>query len=75
MADQYEPGEFQPTTALAGMTPWVCEYDGPSGKFGITLYGANADQVLEDNCMELPGLKVLGELHSTAAARKIPDDE
>jgi hypothetical protein len=48
---------------LAGMTPWVCSYDGPDGqRYGITLYGTDAQQVLNDNCGELPGFQVDGEL-------------
>lgn len=38
--------------------------------FGITLYGTDPDQIVEDNCAELPELKVLGTLECTAPATR-----
>lgn len=52
---------------VAGMKPWACTYIKDGEKFGITLYGTDAEQVLEDNCDRLDGLSVEGEL-----AAKIP---
>lgn len=52
---------------IAGMKPWACSYtkDG-STRFGITLYGTDAQQVLNDNCADLDGLRVDGEVVSTS---------
>lgn len=60
---------------IAGMTPWVCSYDGPNGRYGITLYGTDPQQVLNDNCDVLPGLKVDGELICTAPDDGMEDSE
>ncbi len=51
-----------------GMRPWLCEYDGPGGRYCITLHGTDPDQVLRDNAQALPGLTVLGELHEIIPA-------
>lgn len=63
----YEPDEdgMIPARRFPGMTPWTCSYDGPDGRYSITLHGADPQQVLEDNCDLLPGLVVDGELAGT----------
>lgn len=54
---------WKDTPPIAGMTPWACSYTGQDGRtYGITLYGTDAKKVLEDNCSDLPGLRVDGEL-------------
>lgn len=54
-----------PVRSIAGLKPWACTYDGQDGaRYGITLYGSDPNQVLEDNCESLPGLTVDGELDS-----------
>lgn len=55
-------GDFIPTPQLPGMKPWACEYIGQDGhRYGITLYGSDPEQVVNDNCDTLHDLKVLGE--------------
>lgn len=51
-------------TPLGGMVPWACSYDGADGRYCIILYGTDPRQVLEDNCADLPGLKVDGRLEA-----------
>jgi hypothetical protein len=64
MTDWPEPDEGPSPLMLAGMTPWLCEYDGPDGVHGIVLYGTDSAQVLEDNCAELPGLRIEGIVYA-----------
>jgi hypothetical protein len=52
---------FTPPQRIPGMTAWVCEYDGPDGRYSIVLHGSDPQQILDDNCDLLPGLKVMGE--------------
>ena len=77
MADDpmnYGPGEWTDAQPIAGMTPWVCSYIGADGHtYGITLYGTDPDQILEDNCDLLEGLDVEGQLVATAPA--VPNSE
>lgn len=47
------------------LIPFLCEYRKADGLYGITLYGLSAEQIVQDNSAELPGLKVLGVLHQT----------
>ena len=68
--DKYQPGPFEDVHPVAGMIPWICSYDGPDGRYSITLYGSNADQVLKDNCATLPGLVVDGVLKAVARAER-----
>ena len=46
---------------IGAMRPWICSYIKDGKEFGITLFGTDAGQVLNDNCADLPGLQVLGE--------------
>lgn len=50
------------TPPIAGMIPWACTYFKDGKPFCITLYGADEEQVLQDNCAELNGLRVEGRL-------------
>jgi hypothetical protein len=52
--------DLVPPQRIAGLTPWLCSYDGPDGRYSIVLYGARAEQVLDDNSDALPGLSVDG---------------
>jgi len=61
--------EFTEPTALPGMKPWLCEYDGPGGRYGIILHGSDPAQILNDHCETLPGLVVLGEHGGTVHDR------
>ena len=54
---------------MAGMTPFECSYTKDGKPHGITLYGVDAKQVVEDNCDRLANLKVQGELHAS-----VPED-
>ena len=47
---------------LAGMTPWACSFEKDGRRYAITLYGTSQQQVLNDNCDQLAGLRVDGEL-------------
>lgn len=68
--EDFGPGEWSEVNHVAGMTPWACSYDGPHGRMAITLYGTDADQVLNDNCADLLGLSVDGELVAVAPTVK-----
>jgi hypothetical protein len=62
-----------PPQKIAGLTPYVCEYQGPDGAYDITLYGSDPAQIITDHGDSLPGLKVVGILEGTidsAADRK-----
>ena len=54
-------GRFTEPQTFPGLTPWLCEYDGPDGRFGIVLHGADAKSILREWCVRLPNLTVLGE--------------
>lgn len=54
--------DFIPAQQIPGLKPWLCSYDGPDGRHSITLYGDTAEAVLENNCGELSGLTVDGEM-------------
>ncbi|QGH74947.1 hypothetical protein MAL1_00201 [Bacteriophage DSS3_MAL1] len=56
------------TPPIAGMIPWACTYFKDGKPFGITLYGSDEDQVLQDNCAELPGLRIDGRLLASIPA-------
>lgn len=58
--------------AIGGMETWVCSYSQGGVRFGITLYGTDPEQILEDNCDALPDLVIEGRLIATAEA---DDDE
>ena len=58
--DDFEPGEWSDMPEIAGMTPFMCSYAKEGRRFSITLYGTDAEQVLEDNCAELENLSVDG---------------
>ena len=58
--------EWKDAPRIAGMKPWACSFDGKDGRYGITLYGTDMQQVLDDNGADLPGLSVDGELAMTA---------
>lgn len=47
---------------IPGLKPWLCEYMKDGKPYGITLYAASPEQILEDHCDVLQGLKVVGEL-------------
>ncbi len=52
--------------AIGGMRPFVMSYLRNGLSFGITLYGTDPGQILEDHCDTLPGLELCGELVSSA---------
>jgi hypothetical protein len=54
-----------PPQKIAGLTPYVCEYQGPDGAYDITLYGSDPEQIITDHRDSLPGLKVVGILEGT----------
>jgi hypothetical protein len=54
-----------PPQKIAGLTPYVCEYQGPDGAYDITLYGSDPAQIITDHGDSLPGLKVVGILEGT----------
>jgi hypothetical protein len=54
-----------PPQSIPALTPWLCSYDGPDGRYEIVLYGSDADQVLNDNCDVLLGLTVDGKFEGT----------
>ena len=54
-----------PPQKIAGLTPYVCEYQGPDGVYDITLYGSDPAQIITDHGDSLPGLKVVGILEGT----------
>jgi hypothetical protein len=56
--------------AIGPLTPFLCEYDGPDGRYGIMLYGTDEKQVLEDHCAELPGLSIDGVVYERISARE-----
>lgn len=60
--------EWVNAKSLAGMKPWACSCTKDGRRFAITLYGSDAEQVLNDNCAELSELCVDGELICTALA-------
>ena len=68
-------GEGKPPQVIAGLTPWLCSYDKDGHRCGITLYGDSAEQVLNNNCAELPGLTVDGVLSLEVPAKWIDDDD
>lgn len=49
-------------TKIHGLTPFVCSYTRDGKRYGITLYGESAEQVLNANCDALDGLTVDGVL-------------
>lgn len=48
-------------TLFPGMKAWVCEYDGPDGRYGIVLHASSPEQIIRDHGADLHGLVVLGE--------------
>lgn len=64
-----------PPVHFPGMKPWLCEYDGPDGRYGITLHGSDPSQIVADNRSDLPGLVVLGEHCGTVPAGPAPGRE
>ena len=57
-------GNWEIPQHIHGLKPWACSYDGPDGRYAITLYSSDPQRLLEDNCDALPGLAVDGELLS-----------
>lgn len=47
---------------LGPMKAWVCTYYKDGRPYGITLYGTNPSQVVNDNKHLLPGLRIEGVL-------------
>lgn len=64
-----------PAQQIPGLKPWCCEYVKDGDSYGITLYGETPESVIENNCADLEGLKVLGELHSTIPVDPGDEDE
>jgi hypothetical protein len=60
-----EMTDLIPPQKIAGLTPYVCEYQGPDGAYDITLYGSDPAQIITDHGDSLPGLKVVGILEGT----------
>jgi len=52
---------FTPPSHLPGMSTWLFEYDGPDGVYGIVLSGSDPQQIINDWCLELPGIRLCGE--------------
>lgn len=50
-----------PPQTFPGLIPYLCEHDGPDGRYGIILHGSDPAQIVKDNAAELPGLTVMGE--------------
>jgi hypothetical protein len=53
--------DYTPPQHFPGLTAWLCEYDGPDGRYGIVLHGPDPASVIATNGVALPGLVVLGE--------------
>ena len=62
---RYQMTDLIPPQKIAGLTPYVCEYQGPDGAYDITLYGSDPEQIITDHGDSLPGLKVVGILEGT----------
>jgi hypothetical protein len=54
--------------SIGPLTPFLCEYDGPDGRYSIMLYGTDEKQVLEEHCAELPGLSIEGVVYERISA-------
>lgn len=54
--------EFRDVHPIGAMKPWACSYTKGGRRYAITLYGTDAEQVLNDHCADLPGLTIDGEL-------------
>lgn len=67
------PDDFTPVQALPGMTAFLCDYDGPDGRYSITLHAASEQQILEDHCAELPGLRIAGRALGTSPVVRSSD--
>ena len=55
-------------TTFGGMVPWACSYRIDGILYGITLYGTDPVQIIEDNCDLLPDLTVEGQIVATSDA-------
>ncbi|WP_226783319.1 hypothetical protein [Oceaniglobus trochenteri] len=64
----YAPGKWRDIPEIGGMKPWACSYSRGGERYAITLYGTDEAQVINDNCSDLPGLRVDGQLVSEASA-------
>jgi len=60
--------DIRPPNHLPGMPAWLFEYEGPDGRYGIVLNGADPNQIIRDNIADLPGLKLSGEHGGTVDA-------
>lgn len=64
------PLQWTQAKTIAGMIPWVCSYKGTDGlTYGLTLHGTDPDQIIEDNCDQLPSLTVEGQLIASAPSQ------
>lgn len=52
---------------LPGMPAWLFEYDRVDGTYCI-INGSDPQQIIEDYCLEYPGLRLLGEHGGTVSA-------
>jgi len=71
----YEPGPWRDVKPIGGMKPFVCTYTKDGVPYGITLWGTDEAQVLNDNCAELDNLRIDGILISEADAIPRKPDE
>jgi len=53
--------KFTPPPHLPGMPAWLFEYDKPDGVYGIVLNGADPQEIINEYCADLPGLRLMGE--------------
>ena len=64
--------DLTPTQNIAGLTPFLCSYQGADGMYSIVLYGSDPEQIVRDHGADLHRLQVDGVLHGTMDVKENP---
>lgn len=60
--------KFTEPPHLPGIPAWLFEYDWEDGAYCIIINGSDPQQIINEYCLEYPGLRLLGEHGGTVSA-------